>query len=66
MLTEKTKKKILIRGDNEKNTLLKECHDSPVSGHAGRDNTIFKVKERYYWPGFYAETTEMVRQAVSC
>ena len=60
------KKRILIRGDEEKNRIFKERHDSPFGGHAGRDNTIFKIKERYYWPGFYAETTEMVRQVVNC
>jgi hypothetical protein len=54
------KSKIVIRGDDEKKRIFEECHDSPFGGHAGRDNTIFKIKERYYWPGFYTETTEMV------
>ena len=57
------KKRIVIRGEDEQMRIFKECHDSPCGGQAGRDNTIFKIKERYYWPGFYAETTEMVSQA---
>ena len=31
----------------------------PLSGHAGRDNTLRKIKERFYWPD-YKDTMEMV------
>ena len=59
-IDKKGQKRIVIRGDDEKRRIFNECHGSPFGGHAGRDNTIFKIKERYYWPGFYSETAEMV------
>lgn len=58
------KRRIVIRGDDEKQRIFTECHNSPCGGHAGRDNTVFKIKERYYWPGFYAETVEMVSNSI--
>ena len=32
---------------------------APFSGHAGRDNTLRKIKERFYWPDYYKDTMEM-------
>ena len=32
----------------------------PLSGHAGRDNTLRKIKERFYWPDYNKDTMEMV------
>ena len=37
-----------------------ERHSAPFSGHAGRDNTLTKIKERFYWPDYYKDTMEMV------
>ena len=39
---------------------FEECHSAPFSGHAGRDNTLRKIKERFYWPDYYKDTIEMV------
>ena len=36
--------------------VFEECH----SVHAGRDNTLRKIKERFYWPDYYKDTMEMV------
>ena len=56
----KDSRRIVVK-EKEKKQIFDECHHSPCGGHAGRDNTIFKIKERYYWPGFYSDTTKMVR-----
>ncbi|KAF4476972.1 Transposon Tf2-6 polyprotein [Colletotrichum fructicola Nara gc5] len=41
--------------DREANTLrtriVQSIHDSVLSGHPGRDNTLALVSRRFYWPG---------------
>lgn len=54
-----TFRRMVIRED-EKLRVFHECHSSNFAGHAGRDNTIQKIKERYYWPEYYKDTVEMV------
>lgn len=54
-----TFKRMVIQ-EQEKARVFEECHSSPFAGHAGRDNTIQKIKERYYWPSYYKDTVEMV------
>ena len=56
-----TLKRLVIKED-EKSRVFEECHSADFSGHAGRDNTIRKIKQRYYWPDYYKDTVEMVRK----
>ena len=42
--------------EEEKARVFEECHSAPFSGHAGRDNTLRKIKERFYWPDYYKDT----------
>ena len=35
----------------QKSRVFEQCHFADFSDHAGRDNTIRKVKQRYYWQG---------------
>ena len=37
-----------------------ECHYATHACHCGRDNTINKIRQRYYWPNYYKDTIEMV------
>ena len=55
-----TFRRMVIKED-EKLRIFQECHSSAFAGHAGRDNTIQKVKDRYYWPQYYNDVVEMVR-----
>ena len=52
----------LVIKEDEKLRVFQECHSSGFAGHAGRDNTIQKIKDRYYWPQYYNDTVEMVRK----
>ena len=56
-----TLKQLAIKED-EKSRVFEECRSTDFSGHAGRDNTISKIKQRYYWPDYYKDTVEMVRK----
>ena len=53
----------LVIKEEEKLRVFQECHSSDFGGHAGRDNTIQKIKDRYYWPPYYNDTVEMVRKS---
>ena len=50
----------LVITEEEKASVFEECHSAPFSGHAGRGNTLRKIKERFYWPDYYKNTMEMV------
>ena len=50
----------LVIAEEEKARVFEECHSAPFFGHAGRDNTLRKIKERFYWPDYYKDTMEMV------
>jgi transposase InsO family protein len=45
----------------ERLEVLKGCHEE--AGHRGRDGTIDRLKERYYWDGMYIDA---LRYAESC
>jgi transposase InsO family protein len=59
--------RLYIPNDNELRTrILHECHDSPTSGHLGKDKTIASVKRRCYWPGMDAEIVQYVTSCDAC
>ena len=49
----------VLKGTEEVERVFLECHLS-AGGHRGRDCTIGKIKERYYWPNFYKNIEERV------
>ena len=56
----------LVINENEKCRVFDECHSAGFSGHAGRDNTVKKIRQRYFWPKWYSETVDMVRKFNAC
>ena len=50
----------LLITEEEKARVFEDCHSAPFSGHAGRDNTLSKIKERFYWPDYYKDAMEIV------
>ena len=49
-----------------KTRILRECHDSPLAGHLGKEKTTEQVKRRFYWPGMDATIAAYVRTCDSC
>jgi hypothetical protein len=43
--------------------IIHECHDTPTSGHLGKDKTINQVKRRFYW---FRMDDEIHKYVVSC
>ena len=50
----------LVITEEEKARVFEECNPTPFSGHAGLDNTLTQIQERFYWPDYYKDTIEMV------
>jgi hypothetical protein len=46
--------------------LLREAHDSLVSGHLGVAKTAECLTRTYYWPGIHSDVKEYVRSCLSC
>ncbi len=46
--------------------LLREAHDSLVSGHLGVAKTAELLTRTYYWPGIHADVKAYVRSCLSC
>ena len=45
---------------------LDMLHSSKTAGHLGREKTMPKVRERYYWVGMSADVRSYLRQCVVC
>jgi hypothetical protein len=46
--------------------LLRECHDTPLGGHLGKDKTTEQLKRRFYWPGMDADVLRYVSSCDEC
>ena len=56
----------LVVPEEHRREVLQECHDDATAGHLGREKTFARVALRYYWPRYYAETQEYVRNCETC
>ena len=52
--------RLVPRGEEEMERVFCECHEAQYGGHVGRDNTLAKIRQRYFWPGYYNDTLDMV------
>ena len=46
--------------------ILQTNHDLPTAGHPGRDETLRKIQEHYWWPGIKDWVAEYVRGCAMC
>jgi len=58
---------LLVPGDQALRTaLLRECHDTPLAGHLGRDKTLAQMQKRFWWHGMTADVAKYVETCVPC
>ena len=58
-------RRLVITEEEKAIRVFKECHSAPFSGHAGRDNTLRKIKDRFYWPDYYKDQLKDTMEMVS-
>ena len=46
--------------------VLKECHDSVLSGHFGVARTFDQVRKRYFWTGMFKDVENWVKSCKLC
>ena len=46
--------------------ILHTMHDHPMVGHPGRDETIWKVQDKYWWPGMHLWISNYVKGCTIC
>ena len=48
-------------------TILQVYHDTAVNGtHFGRNKTIHKIQQRYFWPSMYKDINNYIKSCVPC
>jgi hypothetical protein len=59
--------KVCVPPLNEvKRGIMQLVHDHPMAGHLGRDETLWKTQEQYYWPGMKEWIMEYVKGCAMC
>lgn len=57
---------VLVAPKEVRSKILKELHNSKVSGHLGRERTLKAVKSRFYWPGITSDVATWCRECSTC
>ena len=52
--------------DFEKNIILNGLHSNPLSGHFGNENTLRRIKQKYFWPNMSLNITQFVQSCDIC
>lgn len=60
-------RKLVVPDDPDlKLLLLHEHHDSPTSGHLGKDKTLESISRNFYWPGMARDVRLHTRTCDAC
>src|SRR5262245_27816735 len=61
---QKTWREVVLKGFTEE--IMREAHNNPLAGHFGKNKTIEKIANRYYWPRMRDEITAYVASCYIC
>jgi len=57
---------VIPKSDSLRTKLLSLCHDTPTSGHLGKDKTQAEVGRHFYWPGWHQSVHDYVVSCLRC
>jgi hypothetical protein len=59
---------VLVVPKELRTKIMKELHNSRISGHLGRDRTFFleSIRRRFYWPGMSSDVGSWVKKCSVC
>ena len=63
---EASSRKQLLIPSNLRNSVFKWCHEHRTAGHFGMTATVYKVQQRFFWPGMRREIQQKVTECVKC
>lgn len=55
-----------ITSEDEKREILKEYHDSVLAGHRGVNQTMFKIKQVFYWENMNRDINNYIQSCKIC
>eukprot|EP00271_Cylindrocystis_brebissonii_P017890 TRINITY_DN4866_c0_g1_i3.p1 TRINITY_DN4866_c0_g1~~TRINITY_DN4866_c0_g1_i3.p1 ORF type:complete len:876 (-),score=-44.12 TRINITY_DN4866_c0_g1_i3:127-2661(-) len=47
-------------------SLVQECHSSNLAGHLGREKTLHRLQQRFYWPRMIDDVVSIVSTCIPC
>ncbi|OLY78994.1 Retrovirus-related Pol polyprotein from transposon 412, partial [Smittium mucronatum] len=56
----------VIINKGEQNQIIQEIHSGIGGGHRGRDGTMRKIKDRYFWYSMYKDVETFIKKCDSC
>ena len=59
-------KTIVPNNRESKRAILRNHHDAPTAGHPGRDETLRRIQEHYWWPGIKDWVVEYIKGCATC
>nr|XP_022336773.1 NIF3-like protein 1 isoform X1 [Crassostrea virginica] len=60
------KELIVVRNSSLYHKIFEECHSTETGAHLGRDKTMSRVRERYYWPHMAIFIAQKVKECNKC
>jgi hypothetical protein len=59
-------KRLKVILEQEKDIILNGLHSDSLSGHFGIENTLQRIKQKYYWPKMATDIEEFVKSCDIC
>ncbi len=56
-------KLVLVLPEKSRKDVIRHLHDAKTAGHLGQEKIFARVRERYYWAGYYRYVVEWIKQS---